>query len=96
MVLDDSFMMIFPFTYKIHDGHTEVTVDLQDNTYYFYIRRSDNIKKMWSVEKHSALNNMQRRNNIRDVDCLEAEAEFLGIESDDRLKGNNTPQLHTR
>lgn len=44
-MLMDALMLVYPFTYTIHNGHTEVTVDLQGDTYFFYIRRSDNIKK---------------------------------------------------
>lgn len=81
MMLMDALMLIYPFSYTIHNGHTEVTVDMHDDTYFFYIRRSDNVKKMWSVEKHSAMSNASRNNNVRDEDCIEAEAELLRLEA---------------
>lgn len=81
-MLMDALMLVYPFTYTIHNGHTEVTVDLQGDTYFFYIRRSDNVKKMWSVERNAgSINNANRNNNVRDVDCLDAEAELLRLEA---------------
>ncbi len=86
----DSLMLAYPFLYTIHNGHTEVTVDMHGDTYFFYIRRSDNIKKMWSVERHANLNNASRQNNVSDTDCLEAEAQFLVLEEEDRLNSNRS------
>lgn len=76
-------MVIFPFAYTIHHGQTKVMVDKQGSTYYFYMHRSDNIRKIWSVDGDEHLGNRRVNNNNRDEDCLEAEAELLHLETPD-------------